>query len=168
MSAVAHHTVGLSWPIRLQYSLTAAGIMMGIRFLIWGFVKNPVVLLASQLLLDYCLAVYINDKMPAELKATSQAFKTVVGFTLPLAIGSLIAGVLSDLLGIQAVFRIGAAWLFAVVFARIGRRTRRLRATSSREGGGPWLQRCDLTQMQQAVQAPGAPRPLPGASQLIP
>jgi PPP family 3-phenylpropionic acid transporter len=117
--------------------MSAAGIMMGIRFLIWGFVTNPVVLLSSQLLhatnfvvLDYCLAVYINDKMPAELKATGQAFKTVVGFTLPLAIGSPIVGVLSDLLGIQAVFRIGAAWAFAVtvvfvvLFASIGPRTR--------------------------------------------
>ena len=74
--------------------------------------------------------VYINDKMPAELKAIGQAFKTVVGFTLPLPIGSPIVGVLSDLLGIQAVFRIGAAWalsvtaVFAVLFARIGRRER--------------------------------------------
>jgi PPP family 3-phenylpropionic acid transporter len=118
--------------------------MMGIRFLIWGFVENPVVLVSSQILhatnfvvLDYCLAVYINDQMPAELKATGQAFKTVVGFTLPLAIGSPIVGVLSDLLGIQAVFRIAAAWalavtaVFALLFARIGRRTRRSPARSS-------------------------------------
>ncbi len=121
----------------IRRTVTAAGIIMGIRFLIWGFVTDPVVLLASQLLhatnfvvLDYCLAVHINDKMPAELKATGQAFKTVVGFTLPLAIGSPIVGVLSDLLGIAAVFRIGGAWIFAVtavfavLFTRIGGRER--------------------------------------------
>jgi PPP family 3-phenylpropionic acid transporter len=121
----------------IRRTLSAAGLMMGIRFLIWGFVRSPVVLLASQVLhatnfivLDYCLAVYINDKMPAELKATGQAFKTVVGFTLPLAVGSPIVGFLSDLLGIQAVYRIGSVWffavtaVFAVLFARIGRRER--------------------------------------------
>lgn len=118
----------------IRRTMTAAGFMMGIRFLIWGFVANPIVLLASQLLhatnfivLDYCLAVYINDKMPAELKATGQAFKTVVGFTLPLAIGSPVVGILSDLLGIQAVFRIGSVWLllvtaiFGLALARISR-----------------------------------------------
>jgi PPP family 3-phenylpropionic acid transporter len=121
----------------IRATVAAAGAMMGVRFLIWGFVTNPVVLLASQVLhatnfvvLDYCLAVYINDKMPAELKASGQAFKNVVGFTLPIAVGSPIVGILSDLLGIQAVFRIGAAWLFAVtvvfavLFLRMGRRER--------------------------------------------
>jgi PPP family 3-phenylpropionic acid transporter len=121
----------------IRRTLIAAGCMMGIRFLIWGFVVNPTVLLVSQLLhttnfivLDYCLAVYINDKMPAELKATGQAFKAVVGFTLPLAIGSPIVGILSDLLGIQEVFRIGAVWffvvtaVFAVIFASLSRRER--------------------------------------------
>jgi MFS transporter, PPP family, 3-phenylpropionic acid transporter len=121
----------------IRRTLLGAGVMMGIRFLIWGFARNPVVLVASQLLhatnfivLDYCLAVYINDKMPAELKATGQAFKAVVGFTLPLAVGSPIVGILSDVLGIQAVFRIGSVWFFAVtavfgvLFARIGRRER--------------------------------------------
>jgi PPP family 3-phenylpropionic acid transporter len=121
----------------IRRTLTGAGVMMGIRFLIWGFVENPVVLVSSQILhatnfvvLDYCLAVYINDKMPAELKATGQAFKAVVGFTLPLAIGSPIVGILSDLLGIQSVFRIGAAWFFAVtaifaaIFAALSRRER--------------------------------------------
>lgn len=121
----------------VRATVCAAGLMMGLRFLIWGLVRNPVVLVSSQLLhatnyvvLDYCLAVYINEKMPAELKATGQAFKTVVGFTLPLAVGSPIVGVLSDLLGIQAVFRLGAAWLlavtavFAVLFARTSRRQR--------------------------------------------
>ncbi len=119
----------------IRRTVTAAGIMMGLRFLIWGFVTNPVVLLASQVLhatnfvvLDYCLAVYINDRMPAELRATGQAFKSVVGFTLPIAVGSPIVGVLSDLLGIQAVFRIGAAWIlvvtavFAALFAAMNRR----------------------------------------------
>jgi PPP family 3-phenylpropionic acid transporter len=122
----------------IRGTLAAAAISMGARFLIWGFVTNPVVLLASQVLhatnfvvLDYCLSVYINDKMPPELKATGQAFKQVVGFTVPLAIGSPVVGVLSDLLGIQAVFRIGAAWIFGVtaVFALlsavIARRTAR-------------------------------------------
>ena len=115
--------------------LIAAGFMMGVRFLIWGFVTNPQILLVSQLLhatnfvvLDYSLAVYINDRMPPELKATGQAFKMVVGFTLPLAIGSPVVGILSDLLGIQAVFRIGSVWffgvtmLFAVVLTAVGRR----------------------------------------------
>lgn len=132
----------------IRRTLTTAGLMMGIRFAIWGFVKDPTVLLASQILhatnfivLDYCLAVYINDKMPAELKATGQAFKTVVGFTLPLAVGSPILGILSDLLGIQAVFRIGSAWffgvtaVFGVVFARISRRER-ARAIEAAECAG--------------------------------
>ena len=39
------------------------------------------------------------------------------GFTLPLAIGSPIVGILSDRLGIQAVFRIGAVWFFVVTAA---------------------------------------------------
>jgi MFS transporter, PPP family, 3-phenylpropionic acid transporter len=121
----------------IRATMTAAGLVMGLRFLIWGYVTDPVILVVSQVLhatnyviLDYCLAVYINDKMPAELKATGQAFKTVVGFTLPLAVGSPIVGVLSDMLGIQAVFRIGAVWFFAVtaafavVFAVMGRRER--------------------------------------------
>lgn len=120
----------------IRRTLLVAGLMMAVRFAIWGFVKNPAVLLASQLLhatnfivLDYGLAVYINDKMPSELKATGQAFKAVVGFTLPLAIGSPVVGILSDLLGIQAVFRIGAAWFLAVtavftlLFARLSRRS---------------------------------------------
>jgi PPP family 3-phenylpropionic acid transporter len=121
----------------IRRTMIAAGLVMGLRFLVWGFVRNPTVLVASQVLhatnfvvLDYCLAVYINEKMPAELKATGQAFKTVVGFTLPLAVGSPIVGILSDLLGIQAVFRIVALWslvvtaVFAVLFARLGRRER--------------------------------------------
>ena len=105
----------------IRRMLIGAGCMMGLRFLIWGFVTNPAILLTSQILhatnfvvLDYCLAIYINDKMPNELKATGQAFKTTVGFTLPLAVGAPVVGILSDMLGIQTVFRIGAAWFFVV------------------------------------------------------
>lgn len=120
--------------VGVRKTLVASSVLMAIRWLLMFCITDPYLMLAVQLLhgtnfivFSFSLAVYINDKMPKELKASGQAMSGIVTFGLSRILGSIFGGLFSDSLGLRRMFGINAAvvavsaLLFGLIFYRNAR-----------------------------------------------
>ena len=94
----------------------------------YGVVNNIYLILILQLLhgftfivIFYSMAMYINEKVQDELKASGQALNSAVGMGFTRIIGSVAGGVLSDYIGIRQVFTLSsiAVLVSIIVFVPI-------------------------------------------------
>lgn len=95
----------------IRNTLLCSAAVCSIRWSILYFAKNIVLLLVLQVMhgytyivLAYCLATYINDNVPPNLKASGQALNGLVSMGISRTIGSILGGVLGDAVGIRMVF----------------------------------------------------------------
>lgn len=115
----------------VEAMLIASASLMALRWLLFSIVTDKFLILLIQplhgvnfIVFAYSLAVYINEKMPKELKASGQAVNGLISLGLARIIGSMLGGVFSDYLGIKqmffynAVIAAAAAILFGFLFFR--------------------------------------------------
>lgn len=86
--------------------LMLSGGITAVRWVLLGFITNPYLILVTQvfhaagfIVLLFAVAVYINEIMPPELKATGQMLANVVAFGLSRIVASLLGGQLVEALG---------------------------------------------------------------------
>lgn len=120
--------------IRVEYILVASSLLMALRWLLVFLAPNKDVILLVQLLhgcnfivFNFSLAIYINQHVPMELKASGQALSGLVSYGLSRIAGSMLGGVLSDAFGLSRMFlynayiAAAAAVFFGFVFIREAR-----------------------------------------------
>ena len=105
-------------------TLAISGFVMGIRWLLLYIITNIYIVTFvnvlhgfSFIVLTYCMAVYINNEVPKELKASGQALNGLMCIGLSRVIGSIFGGYLSDVFGIRPVFLFTSIVNFVVVIA---------------------------------------------------
>jgi PPP family 3-phenylpropionic acid transporter len=108
--------------------LVGAAFFAGIRWLLLFFVHNPYLVLPIQLfhglifiVLSVTLAIFINQEVPKELKASGQTMNGLISLGLARIIGSIAGGVASDYLGMRNIFLYNAllAFITFIVFSII-------------------------------------------------
>lgn len=95
----------------IKNTLLCSAAVCSVRWVILFFAKNIILILALQVLhgytyivLSYCLATYINDNVPSNLKASGQALNGLVSMGISRTVGSILGGILGDTVGIKMVF----------------------------------------------------------------
>jgi len=95
----------------IKLTMICAAFVAVIRWLFMGIVNNVYFVLVLQFLhgftfivIAYSMALYINEKVRDELKASGQALNSAVGTGFTRIIGSIAGGMLSDYIGIRNVF----------------------------------------------------------------
>ncbi|MBT2658325.1 MFS transporter [Bacillus sp. ISL-18] len=105
--------------------LVATAFFAGLRWLFFYFVHNPYLVLPIQMLhglifivLSVTLAIYINQEVPKELKASGQTLNGLLSLGLARIIGSMAGGIASEYIGMREVFLYNAmvAFLTFLVF----------------------------------------------------
>ncbi len=103
-------------------AISCATLLLGVRWLLLGFVTAPYIILLLQLLhgpalvfLTFSIIVYVNSEMPKELKASGQALYFMIYAGIAKIIGSALGGVLSDSIGVRNVFLIGFVMTVAAI-----------------------------------------------------
>jgi MFS transporter, PPP family, 3-phenylpropionic acid transporter len=108
--------------------LLGTAFFAGLRWLLLYFVHNPYLVLPIQVLhglifivLMVTLAIYINQEVPKELKASGQTLNGLISLGLARIIGSMAGGVASEFVGMRDVFLYSAVVAFVtfIVFAFI-------------------------------------------------
>jgi MFS transporter, PPP family, 3-phenylpropionic acid transporter len=108
--------------------LLGAAFFAGIRWLLLYLVHNPFMVLPMQLfhgvifiVLSVTLAIFINQEVPKELKASGQTINGLISLGLARIIGSIAGGVASDYLGMRQVFLYNGVFAFItfIVFSWI-------------------------------------------------
>ncbi len=108
--------------------LLSTAFFAGLRWILLYFVHNPYLVLPIQLLhglifivLTVTLAIYINQEVPKELKASGQTLNGLLGLGLARIIGSMAGGVASDYVGLRTVFLYSglAAFVTVIIFVFI-------------------------------------------------
>ncbi|MGZ4161549.1 MAG: MFS transporter [Neobacillus sp.] len=108
--------------------LLGTAFFAGLRWLLLYFVHNPYLVLPIQMLhglifivLMVTLAIYINQEVPKELKASGQTLNGLISLGLARIIGSMAGGVASEFVGMRDVFLYSAVVAFVtfIVFAFI-------------------------------------------------
>ena len=91
--------------------LVGTAFFAGLRWLLLYFVHNPYLVLPIQLLhgaifivLSVTLAIYINQEVPKELKASGQTMNGLISLGLARIIGSMAGGIASEYVGMREVF----------------------------------------------------------------
>ena len=91
--------------------LISAGISVTVRWILLGSLTNVYAVMATQLfhgwgfiVMTVTMAYYINDHVPAELKASGQMLLGVVGFGIARAIGNLGGAACINIWGRQGTF----------------------------------------------------------------
>jgi PPP family 3-phenylpropionic acid transporter len=99
----------------IRSALILAAIVMGVRWLILFFSSDVYVTLLTSVMhgfsfivILYCMATYINNKVPKELKSSGQSFFALFGGGIPRIIASVAGGIANDLIGIQKMFLVCA------------------------------------------------------------
>lgn len=97
--------------VRIIHILFISSIATAIRWYIFYAVDNPYWLLPAQALhgfifivLTVTMAVYINQEVPKELKASGQALNALLSLGLARIIGSFFGGFASEAYGIRQIF----------------------------------------------------------------
>lgn len=110
--------------IGTRYTLLGSAAVAAVRWLILHFVSNPFIVLPLQALhglifivFSFSLATYINQEVPKELRASGQTLNGLIGLGIARIIGSILGGVLSDMVGIRQVFLYDSLLAFAAVIA---------------------------------------------------
>ncbi|HBN84822.1 MAG TPA: MFS transporter, partial [Clostridiales bacterium] len=103
-----------------ENTLLWAGIITGLRWLLFAVVKAPWALAILQVLhgmtfivFSYTLSVIISLRVPAELKATGQTLNALLVFGISSIIGSGIGGFLDARYGTSQVFLLNLALAMA-------------------------------------------------------
>lgn len=109
--------------IKTPHALIIAGSAAALRWLLFGFTINPYGILIFQLLhgfinivITVSLAMYINEFVPQELKASGQALISLVCTGIARILGNLLGGYFSDIFGIQNMFTYNAILVLITVF----------------------------------------------------
>lgn len=121
----------LGVPLTLVFS----SLIISLRWLLLHFVSNLAVVMIvnathglSFIVFAYCLAVFISKNVPDELKASGQTLNAVICMGIGRLIGSILGGLLSDIIGIRQVFLytsllgFSAAMVFGSIFLIMNRR----------------------------------------------
>lgn len=97
--------------VGIKNALLCSAAVCSVRWGILFFAKNIILLLVLQVMhgltyivLSYCLAIYINDNVPSNLKASGQALNGLVSSGISRTVGSIFGGLLGDMVGIGEVF----------------------------------------------------------------
>jgi PPP family 3-phenylpropionic acid transporter len=108
--------------IKTPHALIIAGSAAALRWLLFGFTMNPYSILVFQLLhgfinivITVSLAMYINEFVPQELKASGQALNSLVCTGIARILGNLLGGYFSDIFGIQNMFIYNSVVVFMAV-----------------------------------------------------
>lgn len=109
--------------IGTKYALVLSGCAMAVRWTLLRFITAPQWILPVQLLhglsfivISYSMAMYINEKVPPELKASGQAMFGFLGMGAARIVSTLLGGYFSDLFGIRQIFLFNAC---LIVFSTI-------------------------------------------------
>jgi MFS transporter, PPP family, 3-phenylpropionic acid transporter len=112
--------------IRTPHVLIIAGCAAALRWLLLGLTVNPFSILVFQLLhgfinivITVSLAMYINEFVPDELKASGQALNGLVCTGIARILGSLLGGYFSDVFGIKNMFLYNSVLVFITVLILI-------------------------------------------------
>ncbi len=111
--------------------LLATAFFAGVRWIFFYFVQNPYIVLPIQMLhgvifivLAVTMAMYINEEVPIELKASGQTMYGLISLGVARIVGSIVGGVASEYFGLRDVFLYSAIVafvtfiVFAIVFLR--------------------------------------------------
>lgn len=112
--------------IKTPHVLIIAGSAAALRWLLLGLTVNPFSILVFQLLhgfinivITVSLAMYINEFVPDELKASGQALNGLVCTGIARILGSLLGGYFSDVFGIKNMFLYNSVLVFITVLILI-------------------------------------------------
>ncbi|RSK53244.1 MFS transporter [Bacillus canaveralius] len=99
--------------------LLCTAFFAGIRWVFMFFVDNPYLVLPIQMLhglivivLLVAIAIFIDNEVPKELKASGQTFNALVSLGIARIVGSIIGGVASEYVGMRQVFLYNAVLAF--------------------------------------------------------
>jgi MFS transporter, PPP family, 3-phenylpropionic acid transporter len=108
--------------IKTSNALIIAGSAAALRWLLLGLTVNTYSILVFQLLhglinivVTVSLAMYINEFVPDELKASGQALNGLICTGIARIVGSLLGGYFSDVFGIQNMFIYNSIFVFTTV-----------------------------------------------------
>lgn len=97
--------------LTLKGSLILSGFVMGLRWLLIYLIKDVYLLLPVNLLhgfsfivCTYCMATYINQEVPKELRASGQTLYGLFAATASRVVASIVGGAASDAFGIRNMF----------------------------------------------------------------
>ncbi|NSW92804.1 MAG: MFS transporter [Firmicutes bacterium] len=115
-------------------TLIGSALVTALRWLIMYMVTNAQQALLANCLhgltfivFTYCLAVFINENVPKELRASGQALNGLINMGAARIIGNILGGALSDIFGIRRMFLyisiigFGTAIIFCFVLKRKGK-----------------------------------------------
>lgn len=93
------------------FTLFGSAIITALRWLSLYFIKDVYFVLVANILhggtfivVTFCMATYINRKVPKELRTSGQTLVGLVGLGIARFIGSTLGGALSDLVGVREVY----------------------------------------------------------------
>jgi PPP family 3-phenylpropionic acid transporter len=111
------------------YAMIMAAVVTSARWLVFFFLNSPNQAVITNLLhgfsyivVIYCMAIYINENVPKELRASGQALNGLITVGLSRIIGSVIGGYISDIVGLKrmflycAIFGFVSALIFGFLF----------------------------------------------------
>ncbi len=115
--------------------LVASGLITSVRWLLLFLLQNPIAIIGTNLLhglgfvvVNYCLAVYINTSVPKELRATGQTMMAMLAAIFSRLIFGYLGGLAADWLGagrlmlFSAVVMVAGTVAFALWFRSINRK----------------------------------------------
>lgn len=116
----------ISRKFHAKYILLGSAAVICLRWLLIYLVPSPYALLPLMLLhgttfivMSYAMATYVNNNIPAVLKASGQAVNWIISLGLSRIAGSILGGILVDKYGIRQVFLFNSLFV-AVLIAIYG------------------------------------------------
>lgn len=106
----------------INITLICSAFIISIRWMLIHFVTDINMILLvnamhglSFVVFSYCMAIFINNNVPKELKASGQAMNTLLCIGIARMIGSSVGGIVSDITGIRQAFLFNALVGFIAV-----------------------------------------------------
>lgn len=108
--------------IGFKNMLLISGTITGIRWLLLSLATQVGQAVAIQILhcfgfaaLILTISIYINENVPNELKASGQSLNTLTGIWFPRVVGSVLGGVISQVIDLKQIFFISSVICFASI-----------------------------------------------------